>query len=110
DIFVRIRKTKARLAEVKTAMEGNESISKRNANQPPSITERLTYILWATWETTSDVTKTQSDAFSIAAGEFSDRLNELKSLVETDLHGIEQDLENADAPYTPGRLPEWQPE
>ena len=110
DIFVRIRKTKARLAEVKTAMEGNESISKRNANQPPSITERLTYILWATWETTSDVTKTQSDAFSIAAGEFSDRLNELKSLVETDLHGIEQDLENADAPYTPGRHPEWQPE
>jgi hypothetical protein len=34
-------------------------------------------------------------------------LNELRSSVEVDMRKLENDMEAAGAPWTPGRVPEW---
>jgi hypothetical protein len=38
------------------------------------------------------------------------QLAKLKTLVEVDMAKVEKDLEAAGAPWTPGRVLEWQPE
>jgi len=37
-------------------------------------------------------------------------LSKLRTLVETDLAGLEAKAEAAGAPWTPGRVPRWTPE
>jgi len=42
-------------------------------------------------------------SYKIAKEEFEPMLQQLKDLVNKDLETLEQELEDADAPYTPGR-------
>jgi hypothetical protein len=52
-------------------------------------------------------TQSHIDDYNIAAGEFGAELSGLHTLVEVDLNKLEKDMENAGAPWTPGRVPEW---
>ena len=108
-----IQKTKdmdLSLDQINIELNGNPSISKRNENQPPSIIDRLNYILWGVWATSQEPTKTQHDAFKIASEMFSATYNKLKNLVEVDIKKIEEEMNKLGSPWTPGRLPEWRPE
>ncbi|MBX7151821.1 glycosyl hydrolase [bacterium] len=109
-ILEKIRKMKAGIADIKVILVGNKTIKNKNENQPPSVTDRLTYIIDGSWITTSDVTQTQKDAYKIAAEEFAPALEKLKAIVTTDIKAVENELEKFDAPYTPGRLPDWKAE
>jgi len=51
-------------------------------------------------------TTTHEQQFQIASELFVAQRAALKSLVETDVPGLERELERAGAPYTPGRLPQ----
>jgi photosystem II stability/assembly factor-like uncharacterized protein len=106
----KVRDMEYQLAEIKKKLSGDESISKRNANQPPSINDRMFYIMIGLWSTSSDVTTTQKEAYDIIAKEFTPVLDELKQLVEIDLKQLEDDMDKMRSPWTPGRVPEWQPE
>jgi hypothetical protein len=55
-------------------------------------------------------TQTHLDAYAIAADEFSQQLAKLRTLIQVDLAKLEKDMEAAGAPWTPGRVPEWQEE
>jgi len=37
-------------------------------------------------------------------------LEVLRTIVETELRGLEEKAEAAGAPWTPGRVPRWEPE
>ena len=50
----------------------------------------------------------QRDAFKYAGEEFKTVLAELRTLVEKDLKELEDSLEHAGAPWTPGRIPTWE--
>jgi hypothetical protein len=47
------------------------------------------------------------EQLQIAGDEFESLLSELKSVINTEIKSLEQKLEAAGAPYTPGRLPEY---
>ena len=53
-------------------------------------------------------TQTQQDAYNIAADEFSQQILKLRSLIDTDLAKLQKDMEAAGAPWTPGRVPQWE--
>jgi hypothetical protein len=55
-------------------------------------------------------TQTHIDAYNIAADEFGQQLTKLRALIQTDLAKLEKDMEAAGAPWTPGRVPDWQQE
>lgn len=110
--FGRLRSAQQELATLGRIIEGDRTFSRRNDNQfiPPSITEKLDYVAYGISEVTSDVTQTQQDVYHQASEDFAPALARLRKLVETDIRAIEDELQKLGAPYTPGRLPEWQKE
>lgn len=95
------------LDEVTLALRGDRTLSSRNEPTPPSITDRVNGIVDDQWQSTGAPTQTQIDAYNIAGNEFAPVLSKLHILVETDLKNIEATMETLDAPWTPGRVPDW---
>ena len=53
-------------------------------------------------------TQTQIAQYEIAAAEFQAVLRDLRRLVEVDLVRLKREMEAAGAPWTAGRIPEFQ--
>jgi hypothetical protein len=96
-----------RTNEILRALRGDTAARQRNMNTPPSINERVGYIVAAQRTSTSRPTQTQMNQYSVAAQEFEGVLAQLRQLIEVDLTRLEKQLEAAGAPWTPGRIPEW---
>ncbi|HZQ67741.1 MAG TPA: glycosyl hydrolase [Terriglobales bacterium] len=96
--------------EIQRALSGDSALAARSENVPSSINDRLTGIMEGERFSIYRPTQTHLDAFSIASQEFADQLTKLHSLVQVDLMKLEKDMEAAGAPWTPGRVPEWQQE
>ena len=107
DLQGKTRDVERRLVEIDIALSGDREVAKRNEPTPPGIIERVERIVYASWGATAAPTKTQRDGYAIAADEFAEVLPKLKGLVEFDLRQIEESMEKAGSPYTPGRLPAW---
>jgi len=73
----------------------------------PTVGERVQRIVFGHWYTTSGPTQTQRRSLDIAERQLAELTAELRQLAEVDLRQLEDDIEAAGAPYTPGRrLPE----
>ena len=97
-----------RLKDLYEKISGDKVIAEHNEPAPPAILQRLQTSI--EWGNMSAPTHTQEDAYRIAAQEFGPVLESLRQLVEVDLKHLEDQLESAGAPWTPGRVPHWQPE
>ncbi len=95
------------IKEILIALTGDRSISKRSANQTPAISQRIGMLLYGHSRSTSEPTQTIKDQYRIAGELLEPVLAKLKKLVETDLKKLETEMENARAPWTPGRIPQW---
>jgi hypothetical protein len=82
-------------------------MQKRNEPVASSINDRVQAIMEGERFALAKPTQNHIDDYSIAAGEFSEQLGRLHTLVEVDLVKLEKDMEAAGAPWTPGRVPEW---
>jgi len=100
----------ARLRRVTERLSGDETRASRSEPTPPSLEERLSRVVGDHWARTTAPTGTQERAYAIVAEEFPAVLEELRSVVETELRGLEERAEAAGAPWTPGRVPRWEPE
>jgi len=82
------------------------ALAVRNENVPTSINDRVTNIMEGERFAITAPTQTHQDAAAIAADEFAQQLNSLRTLVQ-DFARLQKDMEAAGAPWTPGRVPEW---
>jgi len=98
------------LRDLLIKLKGDPVIRRYSEPQLPSIIDRVQGIVGTQWGSSSEPTQTSRDAYSIAAAEFNTLLTQLRLLLETDLENLEAEFEQAGAPYTPGRLPDWRPE
>jgi len=73
--------------------------------QQVPLSQRLYYIIEAQINSTSAITNTSRKAFEIIAEEFPPIVKQLERIAFTDIKNLETKLEQAKAPYTPGRLP-----
>ena len=105
-----LRSIELRLADLVIELQGDSTKGERAEPTPPSISGRVSGIIYGHWTSTSAPTKTQQDAYRFAAEAFGGVLDRLRTLVETDLAALEAELEAAGAPWTPGRVPEWRAE
>lgn len=105
-----VRSLRMRLLDVQVHLTGDRTRSSRNHPTLPSITDRVEGIVDSQWRSTSAPTTTNREAYRIAAEEFVPVLKDLRRIIETDLPALEQELEKAGAPWTPGRVPRWAPE
>jgi len=93
--------------EILRALRGDRTISSRYANEPPSIASRVSRVARGHWRSTSAPTQTMKDQYRIAGDEFEPQLEKLRKLIEVDLKDLEKAMEEAGAPWTPGRVPKW---
>jgi photosystem II stability/assembly factor-like uncharacterized protein len=93
--------------EILRALSGDTAARQRNMNTPPSINDRIGYVVNAQRMSTARPTQTQQHQYTAAAQDFESVLTQLRQLIEVDLSRLEKQLEAAGAPWTPGRIPEW---
>ena len=99
-----------RLRDLDVKLNGDPVIRAHNEADPPSITERVIQVVGGHWTSTSAPTQTHQENYRLAAQSFAPVLDDLRKLVEVDLKNLENKLEAAGAPWTPGRVPVWKPE
>lgn len=109
DLMATIVKVEEQLDEIMWKFNGQQAKASQEENwpAPPSINDRLGSIIWTHWSSTSAITQAQQDIFEMLKEEFPPILDELKQIHEEVLPGIEKELEEIGAPWTPGRIPEW---
>ena len=96
-----------RTNDIIRSLSGDAEARRRNMITPPSINERVGYVVGAQRMSTARPTQTQTNQYAAAARDFEGVLTQLRQLVEVDLTRLEKQLEAAGAPWTPGRIPEW---
>ncbi len=95
-----------KLRVIQKKLNGDQIANRLEIDVPPTISSRLLGAIYDGSRTTSDPTRTMKEQLQIAALEFEPLLADLKAVISNDLHVLEQKLEAAGAPYTPGRIPE----
>ncbi len=95
-----------RLTALNTQLNGDRTLSRREFETLPSLNGRINNITGALWSTTSAPTQTQYRSYELAAKQFTPLLSELNAIGE-EIRKVEDQLEKAGAPYTPGRKPVW---
>ncbi len=96
-----------RLHAIDVALSGDATIRSRSESTPPSIADRVDDVVSGHWTSTSAPTETQREACRIAGAAFEPVLEDLRRLLEDDLPALEAKLDDAGAPWTPGRIPRW---
>jgi photosystem II stability/assembly factor-like uncharacterized protein len=105
-----VRAIDGRLRDIQVALGGDPVVRRYNEPTPPSIAERVEGIIGGQWTTTSAPTETHRQQYAIAGEQFAPVLEQLRALVDVDIRGLQERLEAAGAPWTPGRVPRWAPE
>lgn len=102
-----VRALEQKTYQLRKAFYGDGIASEIDQPSQPSIGSRIGGMGYDIWSSTSAPTATQQEQMRIAGELFKTELAKLRQLVEVDLKNIERKLEAAKAPYTPGRIPNW---
>jgi photosystem II stability/assembly factor-like uncharacterized protein len=105
-LLAKASELKLQLSELSRKMNGDRSLARRQFETPPSIGGRIGRCEYGLWDVTSAPTQVYQDAYRIAAKQFGPALRELK-LIANEVAALEKQIEMNNAPYTPGRWPEW---
>jgi len=105
-LLAETRAIEKRITAMTTKLSGDRTLSRLQEPTPTSINQRVS-IAVSNQNVTSPPTQTQRDAYTQAGAQFAPLLDELRKLVTEDLAALEEKLEAAGAPWTPGRLPQW---
>ena len=103
----RLRDVESRLRDLLVDLRGDRVVRSHAEPTSPSILERVEQIISGHWTSTAGVTGTHRRNYRIAADAFDPLLERLRQLIGVDLVAIEDELEAAGGPWTPGRLPVW---
>lgn len=95
--------------DIRIALSGDPTLSRRVRPEPPSISARVRSGLSSLAYSTQPPTGTQREQFGYASDLFGVQLDALRRVV-ADLAALEQRLDAAGVPWTPGRLPDWRKE
>jgi hypothetical protein len=96
-----------KLKELDRKLNGDKSLASRDFPTPPSIIGRIYTIVYGLWGSTSAPTQTQISSLRVAEKQFEAVYKDIRDIMQKDVVEIEKVLEESGAPWTPGRLPEW---
>ena len=103
----RLREIDSRLKDLLVALRGDDVVRSHSEPTSPSILQRVDTVVSGHWTSTAGVTGTHRRNYEIAAEAFGPLLADLRQLIGVELKAIEDTLEAAGGPWTPGRLPVW---
>ena len=103
-----VKKLAEQLDDVYFILEGNPTVASWEEVPPENmpLNNRMEYIAYGMWGTTSAPTQSMLDSYAILAEDFPTVLQKLKE-INTQLTSIEKELDKYDAPWTPSRFLEF---
>jgi photosystem II stability/assembly factor-like uncharacterized protein len=106
----RARDLENKLVDLQEQLTGDNTAGRYQEPVPSSLLERLRSATGGVWSSTLEApTTTQHHQYDIVAAQFPAILATLHTLVDTDLRNLESAAEAAGVPWTPGRVPVWNP-
>ncbi len=103
-----VRALEIRLMDIMEKFDGDPTKSRRNEAAAPGINSRIQNMMSGAMGSTEGPTGTHRRQYEIAVEEYEAVIGDLRQLVETDLAALHQKLDEAGAPWTPGRkIPEF---
>ncbi|MDH3767607.1 MAG: glycosyl hydrolase, partial [Gammaproteobacteria bacterium] len=109
DQHERLRGIELALADIDVELNGDDTKTSRYESAPWSISRRVRSIVGGHWQSQSEITETHRKAYQLASSAFATLLTSLHK-VRDDLVAFEAQADRDLVPWTPGRLPQWQPE
>lgn len=107
ELRIRARSVEAKLQKLEIELNGDSLRDAQQMASVPGIASRLSRSLGGMASTTYGPTGTWLENLAIAESDFRPWLKALKSVIETDLPAFDKHLDSAGAPWTPGRLPDF---
>jgi len=95
------------IKDIRKALWGDPVAGPLDKPTSYSVASRIGSIGFGMWNSTSAPTQTQLTGYRIAREKLKPQVERLNHLIEVDLKSLEHKLEEAGAPYTPGREVEW---
>ena len=102
-LFAQLDQLEADLSRVRLQLRGDPVLNRFEEPSVPSIMGRAWQVAGGTWGTRQAPTMTQQRSLDVAQEEFSAVKGELSQLLRETLPALEDELEAAGAPWTPGR-------
>jgi len=96
-----------KLRDIRRRLNGDPIASTLDQDVPPPVSRRVGFLVYATYYSTAEPGRDHRRTLAIAQEEFKPVLQDLRQLVNTDLKRLQDKLEEAGAPYTPSRLPDY---
>ena len=101
------RSLEKQLKDIHIELSGDPIARKRNEPSSPSLLQRVDKEVIQISSTTG-ITTTNKRNYEISADAFEELLEKLRQLIDVDLKNLEEKMEAAGAPWTPGRgVPKW---
>lgn len=102
-----VKQIKDKVQAIQEAMYGDRLAGRVDKDTPPSIASRMGGVTYEMWDSSSSPTQTHKDGLRLAKKAFEPVLKSINELMSKDLVTLEEKLEKAGAPYTPGRKVEY---
>ncbi len=107
DLLVEAERIEKELDDILFTFEGSNAKASSEEIPPRQVplTDRLQYIIWGQSGSTSAITSTSKMAYEIIQEELPALIEKLKIIATVDIKNLENKIEEAKAPWTPGRIP-----
>jgi photosystem II stability/assembly factor-like uncharacterized protein len=101
-----IEKIEKKLTDIKWTFEGQKPPASMEERwpQPVPLNDRLYFLVYTHYNSTSPVTTAEKDALRILKKKIPSLIKQLIEIKEKDIPGIEKALDNLGAGWTPGRI------
>jgi hypothetical protein len=108
ELMARANEIANRLEEIQFTFEGRPARAswEEIPPGPMPLNRRMSLMVFTHMSSTSGITQTERDSYDILIKEFPPVLEEIRS-VHTDLKALNDELDRIGAPWTPGRMPDW---
>ncbi len=108
DVHRQVRDLESAVDDARRSLFGDRTLQQLDRDQPPSIANRVSSIVFSGFGSTSDPTETQRLVYALIEEEFDPVIERINRLVTVDAPAIETRLDELGAPWTPGRKVQWQ--
>ncbi len=107
ELVADLQQIENQLYAIRKEMYGDQVAGRLDQPSPMAPAARINWLTYEMWGSTSAPTETQREALRIADAAFRPILDRIRGLMDEELTALEAKLEEAGAPYTPGRRVEY---
>lgn len=99
-----IQSLENQLHAIKETFGGDGTRTSRDFEALPGLSSRINFIAWGVYGSTSEPTQTNKESYQLVYDEIQPVLDQLEAITKS-IENMEAQLDNANVPFTPGRLP-----